>query len=167
MTVIENTYPNPINVIPGVPVKLALQSDPLNPLKVVSNTGANRSLIDSTLSLDLVDENDFAIYDNVCDQELDRNPKYSGTLTAYINRNDDSRGEVPELDTKGRQRLEFPIRRGKVCLKESELQLKERTRGVNNGKYLIELKARLNGCQTRIKSFYINIMFCDDSRRQE
>jgi hypothetical protein len=81
---IEEFYKNVINVIPGPPSKMLLSSGSLSVPIIVSNTENKRSLINSPISLDIIDSNGVPIYKNISSQELETNPIYSGCLKARI-----------------------------------------------------------------------------------
>ena len=97
-------------------------------------------------------------------------------LLFFSNHKDrDDRVAVPQLQGCDHNMcLHFPITKGSVVIREDELRLGENTRGVSNTPYLVEFKANLRTevLDSRqepilIEPFLINIMFCDDTERQQ
>ena len=63
--------------------------------------------------------------------------------------------------------LRFHFSKGRVQIRPDQLRLEENTQGANNGKYSVLFEVDDMPSMPRIEPFLINIMFCDDTGRQQ
>ena len=67
--------------------------------------------------------------------------------------------------------LRFPIRKGRVVIREDQLRLRENTPGISNTRYIVELRAHFESSalndRYQLEPFLINIMFTNDTQRQQ